>query len=151
VDTIPGESKALPSVAARPDGKFVVTWDRVTVQEFTLRYQVFARVFANNGEADGPTVPVSDPDVGLPTVAVFDDAAALIGWDSAFDSESDVVVGLLSTDMTFGGAAGVAEITAGNQRYLALATTRLDTYLAAWVSYDANGIDADVHVRVRAR
>src|SRR5262245_34986933 len=87
VNTYTTYGQLNPSVAAAPDGRFVVVWSSYDASTSTYTYTIQGQRFASNGSTQGPEFQVNSHtlgsyDDGDPLVATASDGSFVVTWTS---------------------------------------------------------------------
>lgn len=129
---------ARVSVAAAPDGRFVVVWEGTGDGSGK---GIFARRFAANGQPQGPVFQVNSQTEGDQTsgrVAVQGDGRFLVVWQSPYSRVSRIHGQYYAAD---GSLLGSEMLVAGDDPYRsevepAVATDAAGHYLVAWRRFE---------------
>jgi hypothetical protein len=149
-----GGNQISALVTGRADGRFVVAWNTATVAGGAPSYEVWMRVFKNDGTPDGVETKVSGSaaDAIISGISIFGDDFPLVAWQQSGDGAgSAVYAAYYTTELITDGPFLLNQVTLGEQTAPAIAATDINTYLAAWVGPDATGTGTDIRVRLRPR
>jgi len=137
------EDQYGPSVAAFPDGRFVVAWTS-TGQDGDMD-GIFARRYAADGKESGGELQVNAYTVGSqwrPNVAAFKDGRFVVVWESSGQDGSGL--GVFGQRFDNAGAKLGAEFqvnaySAGHQQFPRVAVLADGRFVVAWSSHGQDG------------
>jgi hypothetical protein len=145
--------QSLASVAALPDGGFIVSWQNV-IFGGSNDYDVYARRF-DASDIGGDAFRVNSTTFShqmRPSVATFADGSFVISWDAyAQGAETDYGVFAQRYDASghpLGGEFRVPTITAGDQGNSHVTALSNGDFLVTWESFGTDGSGQGIYGRV---
>ncbi len=134
-------NQGSPSIAAAPDGGFLVTW--MSSNQDGSGFGIFGQLYDRRGFASGTEFQVNDYTVGNQRdQAVASSASSyLVVWDSKQDgSEEGIFAQAYDTAGTpLGGEFQVNSYTTGRQTYPAVSSDGEQGFIVVWTSTDQDG------------
>ncbi|MDC7674947.1 hypothetical protein [Asticcacaulis machinosus] len=137
----PGLLQSTPSIAALPNGQFVISWSEATATTST-EDEAYAQIFDATGARIGTIITLATntagrqvaPEItGLPNghfVAIWGDTSGVLGDTDGFGLKGQVFT---SAGTRFGSEFLVNTYTSGNQTFPAVTPLNTNGFLVTWV------------------
>ncbi|HOX58355.1 MAG TPA: hypothetical protein P5205_14885 [Candidatus Paceibacterota bacterium] len=144
---------ANPSVAAAPNGGFIVSWSEKDLSSLrTNSWDVYARAFLSTGAAAGPVARLNQYRFGdqyAPTLALIgSDAMAIWTTLSQDGSGKGIVARIFRSDLTpQSDEFRVNTSTVGSQLHPAIAADGAGRFLVAWSSFAGLTLGFDLYAQ----
>jgi len=142
-NTTVARDQTFPSVAAGPDGQFVVTWSGYL--QDSSGYGVYARLFDAQGQPEGDEFQVNSYTAGnqnFSAVAMDAHGRFVITWTSqAQDGDGAGIYGQRfdADGARLGEEFRVNDVTSGSQRYSCVAVDESGNFIVTWTATDDSG------------